>query len=115
MKSTGVVRKIDELSRIVIPIELRRTMALTIKIPGNTYWKEKNLLQKYSPGCIFCGDVSEVVIQRQLHSKTVLLKYAAKQFLTGLSLTGDLFNAVGRIVIEAILAAKCYYKLCLHQ
>ena len=61
MKSTGVVRKIDELGRIVIPIELRRTMgiddkdSLEILIEG-----EKIVLQKYSPGCIFCGDVSEV-------------------------------------------------------
>ncbi|NLO21531.1 MAG: AbrB/MazE/SpoVT family DNA-binding domain-containing protein [Syntrophomonadaceae bacterium] len=61
MKSTGVVRKIDELGRIVIPIELRRTMgiddkeSLEILIDG-----EKIVLQKYSPGCIFCGNVAEV-------------------------------------------------------
>ncbi len=61
MKSTGVVRKIDELGRIVIPIELRRTMgiddrdALEILTDG-----EKIVLQKYSPGCIFCGNVEGV-------------------------------------------------------
>ncbi len=61
MKSTGVVRKIDELGRIVIPIELRRTMgiddrdALEILTDG-----EKIVLQKYLPGCIFCGNVGEV-------------------------------------------------------
>lgn len=61
VKSTGVVRKIDELGRIVIPIELRRTMgiddkdSLEILIDG-----EKIVLQKYSPGCIFCGNVDEV-------------------------------------------------------
>jgi transcriptional pleiotropic regulator of transition state genes len=61
MKSTGVVRKIDELGRIVIPIELRRTMgiddkdALEILTDG-----EKIVLQKYSPGCIFCGNIADV-------------------------------------------------------
>ena len=61
MKSTGVVRKIDELGRIVIPIELRRTMgiddrdALEILTDG-----ERIVLQKYLPGCIFCGNVEDV-------------------------------------------------------
>ncbi len=61
MRAIGVVRKIDELGRIVIPIELRRTMgiddrdALEILTDGETI-----VLQKYSPGCIFCGNINEV-------------------------------------------------------
>ncbi len=57
MKSTGIVRKVDELGRIVLPIELRRTLdiaekdALEIYVDGNTI-----VLRKYEPSCIFCGN-----------------------------------------------------------
>ena len=60
MKSTGLVRKVDELGRIVIPIELRRNLgieqrdALEIFIEG-----ERIILKKYEPACIFCGTASE--------------------------------------------------------
>ena len=62
MKSTGVVRRVDELGRIVIPIELRRTLdiaekdALEIYVDG-----EQIILKKYEPACIFCGDARDVV------------------------------------------------------
>lgn len=61
MKSIGIVRKIDELGRIVLPIELRRSMdikegdALEIFIDGNTI-----VLKKYQPACIFCGNAKDV-------------------------------------------------------
>ncbi len=61
MKSTGVVRKVDELGRIVIPIELRRTLdiaekdALEIYVDGDTV-----ILKKYQPACIFCGEANDV-------------------------------------------------------
>ena len=54
MKSTGIVRKVDELGRIVLPIELRRTLdiaekdALEIYVDGSTI-----VLKKYRPSCIF--------------------------------------------------------------
>ena len=57
MKSTGIVRKIDGLGRIVLPIELRRTLeigdsdSLEIFIEDNTI-----ILKKYQPTCVFCGD-----------------------------------------------------------
>lgn len=56
MKATGIVRKVDELGRIVLPIELRRTLdieerdALEIYLDG-----DKIVLQKYEPACLFCG------------------------------------------------------------
>lgn len=65
MKSTGIVRKVDELGRVVIPIELRRTLqisekdALEIFVDG-----EKIVLKKYEPACIFCGDATDVRIYR---------------------------------------------------
>lgn len=61
MKSTGIVRKVDELGRVVIPIELRRTLqiaekdALEIFVDG-----EKIILKKYEPACIFCGNADGV-------------------------------------------------------
>ena len=62
MKSTGIVRKVDELRRIVLPIELRRTLeiaerdSLEIYVEGSTI-----ILKKYEPACIFCGDAKDVV------------------------------------------------------
>ena len=65
MKSTGIVRKVDELGRIVLPIELRRTLdiaekdALEIFVDG-----ESIVLKKYEPSCIFCGDADGVTTFR---------------------------------------------------
>ena len=56
MKTIGIVRKVDELGRIVLPIELRRTLDIAVKdaieiyVEGNTI-----ILKKYEPSCIFCG------------------------------------------------------------
>ncbi len=63
MQSTGIVRKIDELGRIVIPIELRRSMDIVPTDPleilvGN----ESIILRKYVPTCIFCGNSENVFI-----------------------------------------------------
>lgn len=56
MKSTGIVRNVDELGRIVLPIELRRTMNISIKDPVEIYVEaDRIVLKKYSPSCIFCG------------------------------------------------------------
>lgn len=62
MKSTGIVRKVDELGRIVIPIELRRTLdieerdALEIYLEG-----DKIVLRKYEPACLFCGSDHDLI------------------------------------------------------
>ncbi len=62
MKSTGVVRKVDELGRIVIPIELRRTMGIEEKDALEIYVdSDKIILKKYEPACIFCGNAEEVI------------------------------------------------------
>lgn len=65
MKSTGIVRKVDELGRVVLPIELRRTLdinekdALEIYVDGPTI-----ILKKYEPACIFCDNAKNVVVYR---------------------------------------------------
>lgn len=62
MKSTGVVRKVDELGRIVIPRELRRTLDINEKDPLEIFVEnEKVILQKYKPNleCAITGDISD--------------------------------------------------------
>ena len=62
MKSTGIVRKVDDLGRIVLPMELRRTLdidvkdALEICVDGNQI-----ILKKYEPACVFCGNAKNVI------------------------------------------------------
>lgn len=63
MKSTGIVRKVDELGRIVLPIELRRTLdiserdALEIYVEGSAI-----ILKKYRPTCVFCDSAKDVSV-----------------------------------------------------
>ena len=62
MKSTGVVRQLDTLGRIVLPIELRRTMDIGVKDMVEIFVEDdKIVLKKYHPACIFCGDARDVV------------------------------------------------------
>lgn len=61
MKSTGIVRKVDSLGRIVLPIELRRVMGIDIKDPIEIFVDDSHIvLGKYQPACIFCDSVSGV-------------------------------------------------------
>ncbi|MGN7395104.1 AbrB/MazE/SpoVT family DNA-binding domain-containing protein [Peribacillus frigoritolerans] len=62
MKSTGIVRKVDELGRVVIPIELRRTLGINEKDSLEIYVEqERIILQKYKPNmtCQVTGEVSD--------------------------------------------------------
>jgi len=62
MSETGIVRRVDDLGRIVIPMELRRTLgihvkdALSISVEG-----ERIILEKYKDSCIICGDEKQIV------------------------------------------------------
>lgn len=63
MKSTGIVRKVDELGRIVLPIELRRTLDIAEKDSLEIYVDEDTIiLRKYQPACIFCDKAKDVVV-----------------------------------------------------
>lgn len=63
LKSTGIVRKMDELGRVVIPVELRRTLgigendALEVFVNG-----EQIILKKYAPGCVLCGSLDQLQV-----------------------------------------------------
>ena len=62
MKSTGVVRKVDELGRIVLPIEIRNVLDIKPKDAIEIFTdNDKIVLQKYQPACIFCNDVDNIV------------------------------------------------------
>lgn len=61
MKSTGVVRKVDELGRIVLPAEIRQCLEIQVKDPLEFFVDgERIILKKYQPGCIFCGSMENV-------------------------------------------------------
>lgn len=60
MKSVGIVRRVDELGRIVLPIELRNKMDIKTKDSVEIFVDEdKIILKKYSPACIFCGNTDD--------------------------------------------------------
>jgi transcriptional pleiotropic regulator of transition state genes len=61
MKSTGIVRRIDELGRIVLPAEMRRIFNINVKDAVEIYTKDDMIvLRKYDAVCIFCGSSANV-------------------------------------------------------
>ena len=63
MKSLGIVRKIDELGRIVLHIETRKRLNLGPKDPVEIFVeKDRVVLKKYEPTCVFCGDSDDIVM-----------------------------------------------------
>lgn len=63
VKSTGIVRQVDELGRIVIPIELRRNLDIDKKDNLEIYVEDDHIiLKKYSPACSFCANASEITV-----------------------------------------------------
>lgn len=61
MKATGIVRKVDVLGRIVLPIELRKNLNIEKEDPIEIYVDgDYILLKKYEPACIFCGNAKDV-------------------------------------------------------
>ena len=93
MKSVGIVRKVDELGRIVIPVELRRKFGIDIKdlcllvvihprhisavwLPLLIYTEDNCIiLKKYEPSCIFCGDAKNIF---QFNGKNICPECAKK-------------------------------------
>lgn len=72
MKSTGIVRRVDELGRIVLPIELRRTLDIAERDELEIYLDDdKVVLKKYEPSCIFCGSSCGLV---SYHGRNVCME-----------------------------------------
>ena len=71
MKSIGIVRKVDKLGRIVLPVELRKTLDIgdkddiEIAVEG-----DKVVLRKYNPACVFCNGVNEIGV---FHGKNICM------------------------------------------
>ena len=62
MKATGIVRQVDELGRIVIPIELRRVLDINVKDSLEIYVdNESVILKKYEVSCAFCGEREDLI------------------------------------------------------
>ncbi len=62
MKSTGIVRKVDELGRVVLPIELRRTLGIGEKESLEIFTEGDTIvLRKYEPCCVLCGNVKNTI------------------------------------------------------
>ena len=76
MKSTGIVRRVDELGRVVIPIELRNQFDISEKDPIEIYVDGSTIiLKKYEPNCVFCGNTKSLISYKD---KLVCSKCAEK-------------------------------------
>ena len=65
LKSTGIVRPVDNLGRIVLPIELRRTLDLEVRDPVEIFIEgDAIVLRKYDAACLFCGATRELLSYR---------------------------------------------------
>ena len=69
VKSTGIVRKVDELGRVVLPIELRRNLGIDERDGLEIFVEDDQIiLKKYLPSCIFCSNAGDVI---QFNGKNV--------------------------------------------
>jgi transcriptional pleiotropic regulator of transition state genes len=64
MKDTGIVRRVDDLGRIVIPMELRRTLGINVKDPIAIFVEgDKVILMKHRDSCAICGSEDDKMVQ----------------------------------------------------
>lgn len=72
MKATGIVRPVDALGRVVIPVELRRNLGINTEDSLEIFVDGQYImLKKYEPCCIFCGEAEGI---KMIHGKTVCEK-----------------------------------------
>jgi transcriptional pleiotropic regulator of transition state genes len=68
MKNTGIVRKIDPLGRIVLPMEVRKILDIPERTPMEIYAEgETIVLKKYEPNCLFCDDGDDLITFKGKH------------------------------------------------
>ena len=61
MKLIGIVRRIDELGRVVIPVELRKILDISEKDPVEIFAEsDRIVVRKYTPSCLFCGSTNNI-------------------------------------------------------
>ncbi|NDO18883.1 AbrB/MazE/SpoVT family DNA-binding domain-containing protein [Lachnospiraceae bacterium MD329] len=69
MKAIGVVRRVDKLGRIVVPVEVRREFGIEIQDPVEIFTEDDSIiLKKYCKNCTFCGNADDV---RQFEGKNI--------------------------------------------
>ncbi|MCL2407744.1 MAG: AbrB/MazE/SpoVT family DNA-binding domain-containing protein [Defluviitaleaceae bacterium] len=86
MKSTGIVRRVDELGRIVLPMELRRTQNISERDALEIYVdKDSIIMKKYKPADIFTGETDDLVEYKGIKVSVGSIKELAA--LAGYSLT----------------------------
>lgn len=65
MKTTGIVKKIDQLGRVVVPREIRRSLMLEESDPVEMYLENGAVIIKpYKPNCIICGGADDIVLYK---------------------------------------------------
>ncbi len=63
MKTTGIVRNVDELGRLVLPKELRKHLNIDNQTPVEiTSEDDKIIIRRFNPRCIFCNDEADIVV-----------------------------------------------------
>lgn len=78
MKATGMTRRVDELGRVVLPIELRRTLGIAEKDPLEIFVDgDRIIFKKYEPACVFCGNDTDV---QRFHGKMVCSECATAMY-----------------------------------
>lgn len=86
MKSTGIVRRVDDLGRVVIPKELRKCFGIVEGDPLEIYTEgEQIILKKYQPACIFCGEANDIVNYKGKN----ICKKCLKEIKLGAHILGD--------------------------
>ena len=73
MKSTGIVRSLDAVGRIVLPMEIRKQLGITERNDALEIYTEgdKIILKKYAPDCVFCGSEKNII---QFKGKNICAK-----------------------------------------
>jgi transcriptional pleiotropic regulator of transition state genes len=81
MKATGIVRRIDELGRVVIPKEIRRTLRIRESDPLEIFMDgQRIVLQKYQPACLFCDGTDNIVYFQEKRICATCLAKLKEQF-----------------------------------
>ena len=84
MKATGVIRRVDELGRVVLPIELRRVLNINDRDPLEVFTSNDSIvLKKYEMTCVFTGEADDLLdYQGKKVSKTAIAEMAKMAGLT---------------------------------
>ncbi|PFW87222.1 AbrB family transcriptional regulator [Bacillus pseudomycoides] len=81
MKNTGIVRKVDELGRVVIPIEMRRTLGIVEGSPMEFHVDNQDIvLRKHEKACLVTGELSDNNVEL-LNGRITLSHEGAKVLL----------------------------------